>query len=89
MVDDGAREIDIVISRGLALTGDWQAVYDEVKLFKEACEEKQKVLREKLGKLHERLEEVYDNYALTQHAIHDGLRTTLTDVQMEKDFRVA
>ena len=33
----GAREIDIVISREHVLTGDWQALYDEVRLFREAC----------------------------------------------------
>ncbi len=33
----GATEIDIVISREHALTGDWQAVYDEVKAFRKAC----------------------------------------------------
>jgi deoxyribose-phosphate aldolase len=33
----GAREIDIVITRAHVLTGDWQALYDEVKLFREAC----------------------------------------------------
>ncbi len=33
----GATEIDIVISRGLVLTGQWQALYDQVKSFKEAC----------------------------------------------------
>ena len=36
-VADGAREIDIVLSRDLCLRGNWGAVYDEVKLFKEAC----------------------------------------------------
>ena len=35
----GAAEIDIVISRGKALTGDWRGLYDEVKLFREACGE--------------------------------------------------
>ncbi|GCE06673.1 deoxyribose-phosphate aldolase [Dictyobacter aurantiacus] len=35
----GAREIDIVISRHHVLTGDWQALYDEVKAFREACGE--------------------------------------------------
>ena len=35
----GAREIDIVITRGHVLTGDWQALYDEVKAFREACGE--------------------------------------------------
>lgn len=33
----GAREIDIVISRAHVLTGDWQALYDEVRVFREAC----------------------------------------------------
>ena len=38
-VRDGAREIDIVISRTHALTGNWQALYDEVRAFREACGE--------------------------------------------------
>ena len=33
----GAREIDIVISRQHVLTGNWQALYDEVKAFRAAC----------------------------------------------------
>ncbi len=33
----GAREIDIVISRRHVLTGDWQALYDEVAMFRAAC----------------------------------------------------
>ncbi|MBB5685562.1 deoxyribose-phosphate aldolase [Sphingobium boeckii] len=33
----GATEIDIVIRRGHALTGDWQALYDEVSAFRAAC----------------------------------------------------
>ncbi len=32
----GAREIDIVISRTHVLTGDWRALYDEVRAFREA-----------------------------------------------------
>jgi deoxyribose-phosphate aldolase len=35
----GAAEIDIVISRAHVLTGNWQALYDEVKAFREACGE--------------------------------------------------
>lgn len=38
-VTAGAREIDIVITRGHVLTGNWQALYDEVKAFREACGE--------------------------------------------------
>jgi deoxyribose-phosphate aldolase len=33
----GAREIDIVISRRHVLTGNWQALYDEMRDFRAAC----------------------------------------------------
>jgi deoxyribose-phosphate aldolase len=33
----GAKEIDIVIDRGLILGGHYRAVYDEMKAFREAC----------------------------------------------------
>lgn len=36
-VAEGAKEIDIVITRGHVLTGNWQALYDEVKQMREAC----------------------------------------------------
>ena len=36
-VADGAEEIDIVITREHVLTGNWRALYDEVKACKEAC----------------------------------------------------
>jgi deoxyribose-phosphate aldolase len=36
-VKAGAMEIDIVISRDHVLTGNWRALYDEVKAFREAC----------------------------------------------------
>jgi deoxyribose-phosphate aldolase len=35
----GAKEIDIVISRRHALTGNWRAVHDEMRLFREAAGE--------------------------------------------------
>ena len=38
-VKAGAAEIDIVISRAHVLTGNWQALYDEVKAFRAACGE--------------------------------------------------
>jgi deoxyribose-phosphate aldolase len=34
---DGAEEIDIVITRAHVLTGNWQALYDEVRAFRDAC----------------------------------------------------
>ena len=33
----GAKEIDIVITRAHVLTGNWEALYDEVRSFREAC----------------------------------------------------
>ncbi|HEU4560493.1 MAG TPA: deoxyribose-phosphate aldolase [Longimicrobium sp.] len=36
-VDAGAEEIDIVITREHVLTGQWEALYDEVRAFREAC----------------------------------------------------
>jgi deoxyribose-phosphate aldolase len=36
-IADGAAEIDVVITREHVLTGNWQALYDEVKAFKAAC----------------------------------------------------
>jgi deoxyribose-phosphate aldolase len=36
-VEAGASEIDIVITRAHVFNGDWQALYDEVAAFKQAC----------------------------------------------------
>ena len=36
-VDAGAQEIDVVITRAHVFGGNWQALYDEVATFKEAC----------------------------------------------------
>jgi deoxyribose-phosphate aldolase len=36
-VKAGAQEIDIVISRRLVLSGDWQGLYDEMRAFRQAC----------------------------------------------------
>ena len=36
-VSAGAGEIDVVISRRLALAHDWQGLYDELRSFREAC----------------------------------------------------
>jgi deoxyribose-phosphate aldolase len=33
----GAREIDVVVTRAHVLTGNWGALYDEVRAFREAC----------------------------------------------------
>ncbi len=36
-VDAGAQEIDVVITRAHVLTGNWEALYDEVRAFRAAC----------------------------------------------------
>jgi deoxyribose-phosphate aldolase len=36
-VADGAEEIDIVITREHVLTGNWRALYDEIRACKDAC----------------------------------------------------
>ncbi|TKS86098.1 Deoxyribose-phosphate aldolase [Collichthys lucidus] len=36
-VADGAAEIDVVINRTLVLTGQWEAMYDEIRQFRETC----------------------------------------------------
>ncbi len=33
----GAQEIDVVITRAHALAGDWEALYEEIRAFREAC----------------------------------------------------
>ena len=38
-IEAGAREIDIVITRGHVLTGQWEALYDEIRTFREVCGE--------------------------------------------------
>ena len=36
-IEAGAREIDIVIPRNHVLTGNWQALYDDIQQFRQAC----------------------------------------------------
>src|SRR6267143_3732839 len=36
-IEAGAREIDVVITRAHVLSGNWEALYDEVRAFREAC----------------------------------------------------
>ena len=36
-VDAGADEIDVVITRGSVLRGEWEALYDEIAAFRHAC----------------------------------------------------
>jgi deoxyribose-phosphate aldolase len=38
-VEAGAAEIDVVVTRAHVLNGEWEALYDEVRVFREACGE--------------------------------------------------
>jgi len=38
-IEAGAREIDVVIHRTYVLTGSWQALYDEIRIFRQTCGE--------------------------------------------------
>jgi deoxyribose-phosphate aldolase len=38
-IEAGAREIDIVIPRNFVLTGDWEALYNEIAQFRKTCGE--------------------------------------------------
>uniref|UniRef100_A0A6B2F6J8 Deoxyribose-phosphate aldolase n=1 Tax=Bothriechis nigroviridis TaxID=88079 RepID=A0A6B2F6J8_BOTNI len=36
-VEEGAKEIDVVINRTLVLTGQWEDLYEEIRQFRKAC----------------------------------------------------
>ncbi|HTP02782.1 MAG TPA: deoxyribose-phosphate aldolase [Anaerolineales bacterium] len=36
-IEAGAREVDVVIPRSYVLTGDWLALYDELRQFRQTC----------------------------------------------------
>ncbi|HLA99106.1 MAG TPA: deoxyribose-phosphate aldolase [Anaerolineales bacterium] len=38
-IEAGAKEIDVVITRTHVLTGNWQALYDEIRQFRQTCGE--------------------------------------------------
>ncbi len=38
-IEAGAREIDVVIPRNFVLTGDWEALYNEIAQFRKTCGE--------------------------------------------------
>jgi deoxyribose-phosphate aldolase len=38
-IEAGAAEIDVVINRTYALTGNWQGLYDEIRQFRQTCGE--------------------------------------------------
>ncbi|MBV6479992.1 MAG: Deoxyribose-phosphate aldolase [Ignavibacteria bacterium] len=52
-IKDGADEIDMVISRGEFLSGDYEFVYNEIKQIKETCTESARIYSDKNKTNHE------------------------------------
>jgi deoxyribose-phosphate aldolase len=66
--EDGADEIDMVISRGAFLAGEYQLVFDEIAAIKEACGDAHLKVILETGEL-----ETYDNVCRASHiAMHAG-----------------
>lgn len=87
-VADGASEIDIVISRCHALQGNWEAVYQEVKEFREACGEahlKTIIATGELGSL----ENVYKASMVAMMAGSDFIKTSTGKEGVNAIFPVA
>lgn len=75
VVDDGVDEVDIVISRKLALEHKWKELHDELKLQREACDKiKLKVILA-TGDLPS-LEEVYVSSMVAMLAGADFIKTS-------------
>ena len=74
-VAQGADEIDMVISRGAFLEGDYQRVYDEIRAIRKACpQQKLKVILE-TGEL-ETPQNIFRASQLAIHAGADFLKTS-------------
>lgn len=74
-VAEGADEIDMVISRGAFLNGEYQRVYDEIAEIKEACGEAHLKVILETGELHT-YENVRKASDLAMHAGADFIKTS-------------
>ncbi|RIH89361.1 Deoxyribose-phosphate aldolase [Meiothermus luteus] len=71
----GAREIDVVISRRHVLTGNWPALYQEVREFREACGEAHMKVILAVGELGT-LKNVYKASVVAMQAGADFIKTS-------------
>lgn len=74
-VDEGADEIDMVISRGAFLSGEYQLVFDEIAAIKEACGDAHLKVILETGELHN-YENVRKASDLAMHAGADFIKTS-------------
>jgi deoxyribose-phosphate aldolase len=75
VVSEGADEVDMVISRGAFLTGEYAQVYDEIAATKDACGEAHLKVILETGEL-ETLENVRKASDLAMHAGADFIKTS-------------
>lgn len=80
VVDDGADEVDMVISRGAFLRGEYNAVYDEIAAVKEACGPAHLKVILETGEL-QTLENVRKASDIAMHAGADFIKTSTGKVQ--------
>ena len=74
-VAQGADEIDMVISRGLFLEGDYQTVFDEISAIKKACQNARLKVILETGELIEP-DLIYKASMLAMHAGADCIKTS-------------
>ena len=79
-VAEGADEIDMVISRGAFLSGQYQAVYDEIAAIKEACGDAHLKVILETGELGT-LDRVRQASVLAMHAGADFIKTSTGKIQ--------
>ncbi|MGI9203483.1 MAG: deoxyribose-phosphate aldolase [Woeseiaceae bacterium] len=79
-VDDGADEIDMVISRGAFLKGDYRYVFDEIAAVKEACGDAHLKVILETGELGT-LDRVRRASVLAMHAGADFIKTSTGKIQ--------
>jgi deoxyribose-phosphate aldolase len=86
-VDQGANEIDMVISRGAFLAGDFRFVFDEIAAIKEACGEAHLKVILETGELGT-LDRVRRASALAMHAGADFIKTSTGKIQPAATMQV-
>ncbi|KAM4035985.1 LOW QUALITY PROTEIN: deoxyribose-phosphate aldolase [Anomaloglossus baeobatrachus] len=87
-VDDGASEIDIVINRTLALSGRWRELYEEIRMFREACGERHMKTILGTGELGS-LTNVYKASLVAMMAGSDFIKTSTGKESVNATFPVA
>jgi deoxyribose-phosphate aldolase len=80
VVNDGADEVDMVISRGKFLQGDYKYVFDEIAAVKEACGQAHLKVILETGEL-QTLENVRKASDLAMHAGADFIKTSTGKVK--------